>query len=159
MLGLFGLERLVGYAPHDAPMPSDADLADAGRIIASQPLTFPFLAYLGDKSLLFNEGSLLRVRDVLTVQGRTWVALGGPCQARGQSGDLIRRFLERCDDFGGVPVFYEVGKARLHLYADFGLGFVKLGEEAKVNLTQFTLEGGRASKYRQALRRLEKKKS
>ena len=33
---------------------------------------------------------------------------------------------------------------------------MKLGEEAKVDLTQFTLEGGRAAKYRQALRRLEK---
>ena len=47
VLGLFGLTRLVGYAPHDAPMPSDADLADAGRIIASQPLTFPFLVVPG----------------------------------------------------------------------------------------------------------------
>ena len=153
VLGLFGLARLVGYAPHDAPMPSDADLADAGRIIASQPLTFPFLAYLGDKSLLFNGARTAFV--MYAVQGRTWVALGtvGP---EDQSGELIRRFLERCDDFGGVPVFYEIGKTRLHLYADFGLGFVKLGEEAKVDLTQFTLEGGRASKYRQAMRRLEK---
>ena len=73
-----------------------------------------------------------------------------------QFGDLIRRFLERCDDFGGVPVFYEVGKDHLHRYADFGLTFVKLGEEAKVDLTTFTLEGGRRAKYRQALRRLEK---
>ena len=75
---------------------------------------------------------------------------------RTRSRDLIRRFLERCDDFGGVPVFYEIGKARLHLYADFGLGFVKLGEEATVDLSQFTLDGGRAAKYRQALRQLEK---
>jgi phosphatidylglycerol lysyltransferase len=34
--------------------------------------------------------------------------------------------------------------------------FVKLGEEASVDLSQFTLEGGRASKHRQAIRRLEK---
>jgi phosphatidylglycerol lysyltransferase len=154
VLGLFGLARLVGYAPHDAPMPSNTDLADAGRIIASQPLTFPFLAYLGDKSLLFNEARTAFV--MYAVQGRTWVALGDPVGPEDQAGDLIRRFLERCDDFGGVPVFYEIGRTRLHLYADFGLGFVKLGEEAKVDLTQFTLEGGRASKYRQALRRLEK---
>ena len=80
------------------------------------------------------------------VQGRTWVALGDPVGPDDQLGDLIRRFLERCDDFGGVPVFYEIGKAHLHLYADFGLTFVKLGEEAKVDLTTFTLEGGQASK-------------
>ena len=33
---------------------------------------------------------------------------------------------------------------------------MKLGEEAKVDLTTFTLEGGQASKYRQVIRRLEK---
>jgi phosphatidylglycerol lysyltransferase len=56
-----------------------------------------------------------------------------------------------------VPVFYEVGRGRLYQYADFGLGFVKLGEEAKVDLAGFTLEGsGRAARYRQAIRRLEK---
>ena len=48
-------------------------------------------------------------------------------------------------------------RAHLHLYADFGLTFVKLGEEAKVDLTTFTLETGQAAKrYRQALRRLDK---
>ena len=40
-------------------------------------------------------------------------------------------------------MFYEVGKEHLHRYADFGLTFVKLGEEARVDLTQFTLEGAR----------------
>jgi phosphatidylglycerol lysyltransferase len=154
VVALFGLARLVRYAPHEAPAPTDADLADAGRIIAGQASTYPFLAYLRDKSLLFNDARTAFV--MYAVQGRTWVALGDPIGPEDQATGLIRRFLERCDDFGGVPVFYEVGKARLHLYADFGLGFVKLGEEAKVDLSQFTLAGGHAAKYRQALRRLEK---
>ena len=55
-----------------------------------------------------------------------------------------------------MPVFYEVGREHLHRYADFGLTFVKLGEEAKVDLTAFTLEGGHGAKYRQVIRRLEK---
>ena len=69
---------------------------------------------------------------------------------------MIRTFLERCDDFGGVPAFYEVRKEHLHRYADFGLTFVKLGEEARVDLHAFGLEGGHAAKFRQAIRRLEK---
>jgi phosphatidylglycerol lysyltransferase len=36
---LFALARLVGHAPHDAPVPTDADLVDAGRAIAAQPAT------------------------------------------------------------------------------------------------------------------------
>ena len=154
VVALFGLARLVAVAPHEAPVPTDADLADAERVIQSQSFTFPFLAYLRDKSLLFNDARTAFL--MYAVQGRTWVALGDPVGPDDQAAGLIRGFLERCDDFGGVPVFYEIGKARLHLYADFGLGFVKLGEEAKVDLSEFTLEGGRAARYRHALRRLEK---
>ena len=85
------------------------------------------------RRMLFNDSrtALHHVRR----QGRTWVALGDPVGPEAELAGLVRAFLERCDDFGGVPVFYEVGKGRLHQYADFGLTFVKLGEEAKVDLT------------------------
>jgi len=69
---------------------------------------------------------------------------------------LIRLFLERCDDFGGTPVFYEIDPENLHHYADFGLAFVKLGEEARVDLSHFTLDGSDGAKHRQLMRRLEK---
>jgi phosphatidylglycerol lysyltransferase len=55
-----------------------------------------------------------------------------------------------------VPVFYEVRKESLHLYADFGLTFVKLGEEGRVPLEGFGLEGSANKEYRQAVRRLER---
>ena len=76
------------------------------------------------------------------VQGRTWVAMGEPVGPPELQRTLIRRFLERVDDYDGTPVFYEIGHTGLHRYADFGLTFVKLGEEALVNLPAFTLEGG-----------------
>ena len=135
-------------------MPSDSDLDDAGRVIATQTHTYPFLVYLRDKALLFNDSRSAFV--MYGVQGRTWVALGDPVGPPGHFSAIVRQFLERCDDFGGVPVFYEVGSAHLHLYADFGLTFVKLGEEAKVDLTTFSLEGAHAAKHRQVVRRLEK---
>ena len=90
------------------------------------------------------------------VQGRTWVAMGDPVGPEAAVSGLIRAFLERCHDFGGVPVFYEVGPTHLHKYSDYGLTFVKLGEEAKVDLAAFTLDGAAGAKYRQAVRRLEK---
>ena len=151
---LFGFARLIGHAPHEAPLPTDADLDDAARAIAAQRATAPFLVYLRDKAILFNDRRTAFI--MYGVQGRTWVALGDPVGPESELSALIRDFLERCDDFGGVPVFYEVGKVHLHRYADFGLTFVKLGEEAKVDLTAFTLEGSHASRYRQSIRRLEK---
>ena len=154
VLLLFGFARLIGYAPHEAPAPTQADLQDAEKAIAAQTSTFPNLAFLKDKALLFDDTRSAFV--MYAVQGRTWAALGDPVGPEERLTDLVRLFLERCADFGGIPVFYEVTRAHLHRYADFGLTFVKLGEEAKVDLTTFTLEGGQAAKYRQALRRLEK---
>ncbi len=153
-VALFGFGRLMRPAPHEAPEPTDADLEAAGRVIAAQTATLPYLVYSRDKALLFDEER--RGFVMYGIQGRTWVALGDPVGPPERRGGLVRLFLERCDDFGGVPVFYEVGKDDLHRYADYGLTFVKLGEEARVDLRSFSLEGGPASKQRQALRRLEK---
>ncbi len=154
VLVLFGLARLIGYAPHEAPAPAGADLRDAENAIAAQASTFPNLVFLKDKALLFDQTRTAFV--MYAIQGRTWAALGDPVGPEERLTDLVRLFLERCADFGGVPVFYEVTGSHLHRYADFGLTFVKLGEEAKVDLARFTLEGGPASKHRQILRRLEK---
>jgi phosphatidylglycerol lysyltransferase len=154
LLLLFAFARLLRHSPHEAEEPTDADLADAANVMASQTATYPNLVYLRDKAVLFDESRGAFI--MYGVQGRTWVALGDPVGPPDRRGTLIRLFLERCDDYGGVPVFYEVGKDQLHRYADFGLTFVKLGEEARVDLSAFSLEGGRAAKHRQAVRYLEK---
>jgi phosphatidylglycerol lysyltransferase len=150
-----GLARLLGHPRHEIDPPGEADLADAARVIAAQPNTSPNLVFLGDKGVLFDDA-----RDAFVmygVQGRSWVALGDPVGAERARHDLIRAFLERADDFGGAASFYEVGSAGLHHYADFGLTFVKLGEDARVDLAGFTIDGGgQAAKHRHAVRRLER---
>jgi phosphatidylglycerol lysyltransferase len=151
---LFALARLIRHAPHEADTPTDSDLEAAAPAIEAQTCTYPNLVYLRDKAVLFNPARSGFV--MYGVQGRTWVAMGDPVGPPEAMADLVRQFLERADDFGGTPVFYEVRKDFLHHYADFGLGFVKLGELARVDLAQFTLEGGQASRWRQAVRRAEK---
>ena len=151
---LFAIARLIRQAPQEAERPSDGDLCALAPIIAAQPSTLPYLVYLEDKSLLFDDR-----RDAFVmygVQGRTWVALGDPVGPPSKVHGLIRQFIARCDDFGGTPVFYEVGTSYLHHYADFGLTFVKVGEEARVNLPSVTMEGPRGARFRQLVRRLER---
>jgi phosphatidylglycerol lysyltransferase len=114
----------------------------------------PNLAYLRDKALLFNDDRTGFI--MYGVEGRTWMALGDPVGPAEVVRDLIRRFLERCDDYAGWPVFYEVGKDYLHHYADFGLSFIKLGERACVDLHAFSLNGPQAAKFRQAVNRIAK---
>ena len=147
MVLLFGIARLVRPAPHEVVEPSDARICAiaGGDHRARSRGRRRNLVYLRDKALLFNEDRTGFV--MYGVQGRTWVALGDPVGRRTtRCSGLIRLFLERCDDFGGVPVFYEVGTTHLHRYADFGLTFVKLGEEARVDLDAFTLEGPRGER-------------
>ena len=151
---LVGLARLTSPAPHVVEPPSDEDLADAHRVIETQASTQANLVFLRDKAVLFSTR-----RDgfvMYGVRGRSWVAMGDPVGPASARRDLIRAFLERVDDFGGVPVFYEVGAGGLHHYADFGLAFQKLGEEAHVDLRRFTTAGAHGSKFRQAVRRLER---
>jgi phosphatidylglycerol lysyltransferase len=70
--------------------------------------------------------------------------------------DLVRRFLARSDDYAGRAIFYQVGKESLHHYADFGLTFVKLGEEARVPLARFELEGPSRKVFRNAVHRADR---
>ncbi len=123
----FGFARLIRPAPHEAPSPTEHDLDDAAKAIAAQRATSPYLAYLRDKALLFNDERTAFI--MYGVQGQTWVALGDPVGPEDQFGVLLRRFLERCDDFDGVPVFYEIGKTHLHCYADLGLTFAQTRRE------------------------------
>ena len=151
---LFAFARLIGFAPHEPSAPSDSDLDAAAAIIASQRRTVPYLVFLRDKAILFNDERSAFV--MYGVQGRTWAALGDPVGPPERAGELVRLFLERCSDMGGVPVFYEVSTEQLHRYADLGMTFVKIGEEARVDLTVFSLDGSAGKKYRQAIHRLER---
>jgi phosphatidylglycerol lysyltransferase len=151
---LVGIARLVGHPRHDIDPPDDEALDEAAAIVAAHPATSANLVFLRDKGLIFDDER--RGFVMYGVQGRTWVAMGEPVGPPELQRTLIRRFLERVDDYDGTPVFYEIGHTGLHRYADFGLTFVKLGEEALVTLSSFTLEGGAGSRPRQTLRRLER---
>ena len=154
---LFAVARLMGPAPHEAPRPTDAELDAAATIIDAQTATSPYLVFLRDKAILMDDDRSAFV--MYGVQGRTWAALGDPVGPAEKIPALVHLFIERCDDFNGVPVFYQVSSEHLHCYADAGLALLKLGEEARVDLTTFTTEGASGKKYRQALHRLEREQA
>jgi phosphatidylglycerol lysyltransferase len=70
--------------------------------------------------------------------------------------ELIWTFRELSDRYGGRTVFYQVGRENLHYYLDLGLNVLKLGEEAHVPLTTFSLEGSARKGLRYTKRKLEK---
>jgi phosphatidylglycerol lysyltransferase len=151
LLLAFGVMRLLRPAQPTLLLPTDEELARAQALIARQPSTVPYLAWLRDKTLLFSDDGEAFL--MYAVQGRTWVAMGDPVGDGRAVIPLIHRFFERCDDYGGVPVFYQVSKDRLHQYADFGLTFAKLGEEAFVDLAAFNLDGAEKKPFRLVMNR------
>jgi phosphatidylglycerol lysyltransferase len=154
MLAL-GLRQLLRPPPRRAQRPDEQQLADAARVISQQPQTSANLVFLRDKALMWSDA-----RDAFLmygIQGRTWVALGDPIGPRAAAEPLVKRFLEHADDYDGIPVFYQTTGEWLPRYADFGLTFAKLGEEARVSLSGFTLDGGGTAKaLRGSVRRVLK---
>jgi phosphatidylglycerol lysyltransferase len=152
---LFGLSRVLGSARYDVPPPTDDDLRDAEQAIAAQTATSANLVFLRDKAILFEEER--RAFVMYGVHGRTWVALGDPVGPDERVTDAAREFLERCDDFGGVPgLLRGQHAASSPLYRSW-LTMIKLGEAARVPLANFTLEGGRGQRHpTRSSRRLER---
>lgn len=147
-----GVVRLFRPAPPELAPLSETDFDDAGRVIGAQESTASQLVYLGDKALLWNPSRTSFI--MYGVKRRTWVALGDPVGPEHESPALIKTFLERCDDFDATPVFYEIGREDLYQYADLGLAFIKIGEEGRVSLPEFSMDGGDAKDFRSAIRKM-----
>ncbi len=90
------------------------------------------------------------------INGRSWVALGDPIGSPSGQEELVWRFRELSDRHGGWTVFYQVSAEELPLYIDLGLAVMKLGEEARVELTDFSLEGSARAELRTQRRRAER---
>jgi phosphatidylglycerol lysyltransferase len=144
VLGLFGAMQLLRAVPPRLSLPSDEDLEHVRAILAKEPTTLGHLALVRDKHLLFDEqrtGFLM-----FAVQGTSWVAMGDPVGgSEAVQRELVWRFDELAELAGGRPVHYQVSEERLGWYAEAGASLLKLGEEARVELADFTLEG-RANK-------------
>ncbi|MBI3607414.1 MAG: bifunctional lysylphosphatidylglycerol flippase/synthetase MprF [Nitrospirae bacterium] len=149
---VFALARLLRPTPPEPARPSPGDLARAVPLIEGSRSTLASLALLGDKSLFFDEHGTAFL--MYGVEGRSWVVLGDPIGSDDAKAALAWDFRELCDRHGGWPVFYQVDRESLPLYLDLGLTLLKLGEEGRVPLGAFTLEGGARKGLRQVHHRI-----
>ncbi len=130
---------LLRAKPRLPSMPTREDLQTAQSIVAASPDASANLALLGDKCYLFNKERTALI--MYGVAGRSWVSLGDPVGEPLAARQLAWDFVELCDTGGRWPAFYKVGEDRISLYVEMGLTVIKLGEEARLPLADFTLEG------------------
>lgn len=113
-------------------------------------------AFLPDKQYFFyGEGELRSVvayalwRDVAV----TLADPIGPSQALEPTVQAFSLFCRRQD---WKPVFYEVAAQNLEIYRKLGFATFKVAEDARVNLTTFSLQGGKFQNLRTALNKARK---
>jgi lysyl-tRNA synthetase class 2 len=106
-----------------------------------------------DKSLHFAAGGALAYRLI----GGTAVVSGDPVAPEGGAPEVLRSFLSLARRNGWRVVIWGSSSRHLSGYQGLGLRFMRLGEEAFVDPSQFTLEGRQARKLRQSVNRLARR--
>ena len=147
----YGLWRLLRPSKPPISNPAPEDLQQAQVLIANGHDTNANLALLGDKHLMFNADRTAFI--MYQASGSSWVCMGDPVGPAALCEPLAWDFLELCDGMAVLPVFYQVAPDNLSLYIDLGLTLTKLGEEARIPLAAFSLEGADRADLRQSHRR------
>jgi len=150
---LFAIARLLRPAAAEPDCPTIEEIERSATIVKAHPNSQAHLALLGDKPFLWSEGGHAFI--MYGVEGRSWIAMGDPIGPDEEKAELLWKFRELCDLHAGWPVFYQVARPNLHFYLDLGLTILKIGEEARVDLAAFSLEGGSRKWMRKAMRRVE----
>jgi len=135
-------------------LPNAQELAAAEKIVRASSETTANLALLGDKYLFWSATKKSFIMFDVTM--RVWVAMGDPIGEAEEFEDLIWHFRELADRYGARVAFYQIGQTYLTLYIDQGLSLIKLGEEARISLRTFSLEGRKTRNLRNALHKQER---
>lgn len=151
MVGAGGVFLVVALAqwlrpvkPHrDSP---PVDMEEVAATVARGSACAAALAFLGDKE--FEWSADRRGFLMYAEQGRSRIALGDPVGDSADPDDLLWRFIEQAVDEGFRPVFYQVSATSVPRFLDMGCKLFKLGEEAWVDLAEFSLEGPTHRKLR-----------
>lgn len=150
---LFGTFKLLAPLRVKPAFSTSGDVEKIRNILPTVSHSVAQLALLGDKSFLLSEKADAFI--MYSVSGRSWIAMGDPVGNPASFVPLIWQFREECDRHGGWPVFYEVTSTNLPMYLDIGLTLLKMGEDARVNLKSFSMDGGAKKHLRYSVKKIE----
>jgi phosphatidylglycerol lysyltransferase len=148
VVAVMQLLRPPPAAPHPA---TPKELERARPIVATYGSATAMLVFTGDKALFFDRTGEAFL--MYAVHGRSWVVMGEPIGPKERWAELLWDFHAQVDRHGGRTVFYQVGPDALPWMLDLGLRPVKIGENARISLAGFDLQG----KHRSELRNVRNK--
>ncbi|MDQ3564760.1 MAG: bifunctional lysylphosphatidylglycerol flippase/synthetase MprF [Pseudomonadota bacterium] len=133
-------------------LPHTASVEQIRSVVKQDPNARANLALLGDKRFLFSPSGQAFI--MYRVMHKSWVALGDPVGPRAEHENLLWTFRDLCDRYGGWPVFYLIDAESLSRYIDLGLSVLKLGDDARIPLERFSLQGSERAALRKAYDRV-----
>lgn len=146
--------RLLTHTKVNLALPNTTEIDKANKIIRLANETSAYLALTGDKYLLWSQSGNSFLMFNITSQ--YWVVMGDPIGLQEEYEELVWKLRTWADQHNAKIAFYQVGTQHLPLYLDLGLALIKLGEEARVPLDTFTLEGKKRSSLRHSFNKLQR---
>ena len=148
---LFAVFRPVVYRfktlPHERKLAEEIT-ARYGRS------SLDFFKYWPDKTFFFSENRHCYI--AFRVGGGGAVALGDPVGPEEEIESTIQGFTEYCTNNDWRVAFHQTLPDFLPVYKKLGFRKLKIGDDAIVDLTNFTLDGKEAKKLRHTINQLEK---
>ncbi|HZG28983.1 MAG TPA: phosphatidylglycerol lysyltransferase domain-containing protein [Ensifer sp.] len=130
------------------------DIRLASEIASRHDNAAAGLVRLGDKKLLFSDCGQAFI--MYGCRGGSMVALFDPVGPRHLWAPLVMKFRAEAQRLLLRPVFYQVSCDFLPLAVETGMKPYKIGEEAVLDLTTFSLAGGDWLKLRRSINRAER---
>lgn len=104
------------------------------------------LVYLKDKYVYLSDKYDGMIQ--YSVYSDKLMVLGNPIGDSHTIKEFIEEFYDFADNYGYVPIFFEVSGQMLEVLHEFGYEFMKLGESAIVDVQNFTIAGQKMQKVR-----------
>ncbi|MEZ5715513.1 MAG: bifunctional lysylphosphatidylglycerol flippase/synthetase MprF [Paracoccaceae bacterium] len=154
-LFFFCLYLLTRPARRKPPIETDAQaLARARELAASGADPQAWLSQTGDKRFLFSDSGNAFI--MYGVQRGSWVAFGDPVGEAGEFEALCWAFSDLAGKANCRAIFYEISGRNLPLWVELGFALNKVGEEAVVQLSEFSLQGRKFKTMRAAMNKRER---
>lgn len=112
---------------------------------------FTHLYYLGDKQVFFSVDKRKgtdRAALMYRPDGTNLVALGDPIGDPTAFEQLFSDFVDYADSVQCAVAIYEIGEEHLARCVNEGMNLIKLGEDATVDITDFTTVGNKGKTFR-----------
>lgn len=115
------------------------------------------LVFLGDKDVyIYHDGTEETVFLQFATYDNKCVVMGDPVGKKEDFQAAIQAFIDEADQWCYQPIFYECDANTVTILHELGYDFIKMGEEALVDLTTFTTAGKKMKGTRAVLNKITK---